>query len=92
MAPESSPQSTSRAEGQSAVRLPDDDLRREMLVVDPDVAGLSHIGLVGGTYTVLVSGADTAGRVLPHRHAHPIGRGPRPAPARLRGDVHRPAR
>jgi quercetin dioxygenase-like cupin family protein len=62
--------------------IPPDDLRRTLLFSQPEKSGsLPHLGLVGGTYTITVSGADTNGRfsvidmqVLPgggpppHRH------------------------
>jgi quercetin dioxygenase-like cupin family protein len=57
------------------------DDRRALTVADPDDAGVPHISVAGGTYTVLVSGAQTAGRYClvdmlvpadggppPHRH------------------------
>lgn len=62
-------------------RIPDDDPTRSLSVVDPDDPTLSHVSLVGDTYTILLSGADTAGRYClidmaiphcggpgPHRH------------------------
>jgi quercetin dioxygenase-like cupin family protein len=61
--------------------IPPDDPTRQLTVVDPDDASLPHIALVGDTYTILVSGAQTAGRYClidmtvppcggpgPHRH------------------------
>jgi mannose-6-phosphate isomerase-like protein (cupin superfamily) len=60
--------------------IPPDDKTRHLTVADPDGAGLRHVSVAGGTYTVLVSGADTAGRYCridmlvpdggppPHRH------------------------
>lgn len=61
--------------------LPADDLERALVVVDPDDPGLRHVAVVGDTYTILLSGADTAGRYClidmhvpqcggpgPHRH------------------------
>lgn len=61
--------------------IPADDPARSLSVVHPDDAGLDHIAVVGNTYTVLLSGADTAGRYClidmaiphcggpgPHRH------------------------
>jgi len=54
--------------------VPADDPNRALKFAQPDV--LPHIGLVGNTYTVTVSGDDTAGRFSvidmhippPHRH------------------------
>lgn len=61
--------------------LPPDDPRRDVSVVRPDDTGLRHVALVGGTYTILLDGAQTAGRFAvidmhvlprggppPHRH------------------------
>jgi hypothetical protein len=43
--------------------LPPDDPSRELTVARPDHdQSLSHIGLVGDTYTILVTGEDTAGK------------------------------
>ncbi len=59
--------------------VPPDDLSRELTVVRPDHdQGLPHIGLVGDTYTILVTGEDTAGRyTLIDMHVPPGG-GPPP--------------
>ena len=58
-----------------------DDLKRTFTLAQPDNENLPHLGLVGDTYTILLSGADTAGRFClvdmyvppqggpgPHRH------------------------
>ena len=52
---------------------------RELTVARPDQdQSLPHIGLVGDTYTILVTGADTAGKyTLIHMHVPPGG-GPPP--------------
>jgi hypothetical protein len=43
--------------------LPPDDLKRALTTARPDTdQTLPHIGLVGHTYTITVSGEDTAGR------------------------------
>jgi quercetin dioxygenase-like cupin family protein len=59
--------------------IPPDDLRRKLTVARPDEAGsLPHVGLVGNTYTILVSGDDTGGRYcLVDMHVMPGG-GPPP--------------
>lgn len=59
--------------------IPPDDLSRELTVARPDSEeGLPHIGLVGDTYTILVSGQDTAGKyTLIDMHV-PAGGGPPP--------------
>ena len=49
-----------------------------LAVVDPDAPGMRHVGIVGNTYTTLLSGADTAGRFcLVDMHVPPGG-GPAP--------------
>jgi quercetin dioxygenase-like cupin family protein len=61
--------------------IPADDLSRALTVADPDGIDVPHISVAGGTYTILVSGAQTAGRYClvdmlvpdaggppPHRH------------------------
>jgi quercetin dioxygenase-like cupin family protein len=61
------------------VPVPPDDLSRELTVARPDEdQGLPHIGLVGDTYTILVTGQDTAGKyTLIDMHV-PAGGGPPP--------------
>jgi quercetin dioxygenase-like cupin family protein len=65
------------SEAPSAV--PPDDLTRQLAVARPDTdAALPHLGLVGDTYTILLSGEDTAGRyALIDMHVPPGG-GPPP--------------
>jgi mannose-6-phosphate isomerase-like protein (cupin superfamily) len=60
-------------------QIPPDDLSRKLTVARPNVdEHLPHIGLVGDTYTILVAGADTAGRyTLIDMHVPPGG-GPPP--------------
>jgi hypothetical protein len=43
-------------------RIPDDDLARQLTVADTDSAAAPHVAVVGDVYTILVSGAQTAGR------------------------------
>jgi quercetin dioxygenase-like cupin family protein len=59
--------------------IPPDDPRRQLAVARPDQdQGLPHLGIVGDTYTVLLSGEDTAGRyTLIDMHVPPGG-GPPP--------------
>ncbi len=65
----------------STDQIPADDPTRTLSVVDPDDPTLRHVSMVGDTYTILLSGADTAGRYClidmavphcggpgPHRH------------------------
>ena len=58
--------------------LPPDDMSRNLVVVNADDKGLPHIGLVGDTYTVLLSGKDTAGRYCLVDMHIPPGGGPPP--------------
>jgi quercetin dioxygenase-like cupin family protein len=65
----------------SDANIPADDLKRQLVAANPEEPSMPHIGLVGGTYTVLLSGHDTSGRYClidmyvqpgggppPHRH------------------------
>jgi quercetin dioxygenase-like cupin family protein len=69
------------AVSQSPPAIPADDPSRKLSVVHPDDPKLHHVAVVGDTYTILLSGADTAGRYClidmsvphcggpgPHRH------------------------
>jgi mannose-6-phosphate isomerase-like protein (cupin superfamily) len=42
--------------------IPADDPSRYLSVIDPDDPKLRHVAVVGDTYTILLSGADTAGK------------------------------
>jgi hypothetical protein len=59
--------------------VPPDDPRRPLAVARPDTdRALTHLGMVGDTYTILLTGADTAGRyTLIDMHV-PAGGGPPP--------------
>jgi quercetin dioxygenase-like cupin family protein len=73
---------TTRNPSTSISAIPVDDLTRRLTLAQPgENENLPHIGLVGDTYTILLSGADTAGRFClidmhippqgglgPHRH------------------------
>jgi len=64
---------------QSSSPLPPDDLQRDLALARPnDDQGLTHIGLVGDTYTILLSGAETAGRYCLIDMHIPPGGGPAP--------------
>jgi quercetin dioxygenase-like cupin family protein len=56
-----------------------DDLKRTLSLAQPDSdRNIEHIGLVGDTYTVTVSGEDTAGRFCVIDMHIPPGGGPPP--------------
>lgn len=58
--------------------VPADDPRRDVTIVRPDDPGLTHLSVVGDTYTILVAGPDTGGRyTLIDMHVPPGG-GPPP--------------
>jgi quercetin dioxygenase-like cupin family protein len=69
----------SAAESTSPGPIPADDPARLLTHARPDTdESLPHLGVVGDTYTILVSGADTAGRyTLIDMHVPPGG-GPPP--------------
>src|ERR1700760_119227 len=69
----------STADSQRETPVPPDDPARVLAHVSPDTdESLPHLGVVGDTYTILVSGADTAGRyTLIDMHVPPGG-GPPP--------------
>ena len=69
---------TSSANSPSASSIPADDPGRALTVADPDDAGVPHISVAGGTYTILVSGAQTAGRYCLVDMLVPAGGGPPP--------------
>jgi quercetin dioxygenase-like cupin family protein len=59
--------------------LPSDDLNRALTFAQPDADGkLPHIGLVGDTYTITVSGEDTNDRFCVIDMHIPPGGGPGP--------------
>jgi len=57
--------------------IPPDDLTRVLTRARPD-GGLPHIGIVGDTYTILLTGADTKGRFCLIDMHIPPGGGPPP--------------
>jgi len=67
-APESSLSST----------IPADDLARNLVLMQANNPNAPHIGLVGDTYTILLSGKDTAGRFCLIDMHIPPGGGPPP--------------
>jgi quercetin dioxygenase-like cupin family protein len=59
--------------------IPADDLKRKLTTAHPDTdQTLPHIGLVGDTYTITVSGDDTGGRFSVIDMHVPAGGGPPP--------------
>jgi quercetin dioxygenase-like cupin family protein len=59
--------------------IPADDLTRQLTYARPDADdSLEHLGVVGDTYTILVSGRDTAGRYTLIDMYVPPGGGPPP--------------
>ena len=64
---------------QPVAPLPADNLARDLKIARPDTdESLPHIGLVGDTYTILLSGADTDGRYSLIDMHIPPGGGPPP--------------
>jgi mannose-6-phosphate isomerase-like protein (cupin superfamily) len=58
--------------------LPPDDLRRGLTRVEQDAENLRHVGVVGDTYTILLTADDTAGRFCLIDMHIPPGGGPPP--------------
>jgi quercetin dioxygenase-like cupin family protein len=58
--------------------IPPDDPLRNLILTEADDRNLTHIGLVGDTYTILLGGKDTAGRFCPIDMYVPSGGGPPP--------------
>jgi quercetin dioxygenase-like cupin family protein len=59
--------------------IPPDDPKRRLAIARPNTdQSLPHIGLVGGTYTILLSGDDTGGRYCLIDMHIPPGGGPPP--------------
>ena len=58
--------------------IPADDLQRNLAVARSDDPKQPHIGLVGNTYTILLTGRDTAGRYCLIDMHVPPGGGPPP--------------
>jgi quercetin dioxygenase-like cupin family protein len=73
------PSNESKPPVQPTVQIPPDDPTRALAIVRPNSdEKLPHIGIVGDTYTILLSGKDTAGRYcLIDMHINPGG-GPPP--------------
>jgi quercetin dioxygenase-like cupin family protein len=63
---------------QSAAAIPPDNTDNRLTLVDPDDPNLRHVSVAGGTYTILVSGAQTNGRYCLIDMIVPPGGGPPP--------------
>jgi quercetin dioxygenase-like cupin family protein len=64
---------------QAASPIPPDNLLRNLTIANPDKdQSLPHIGIVGDTYTILISGEDTDGRYCLIDMHIPPGGGPPP--------------
>ncbi len=62
---------------QPATPIPPDNLQRNLVIVDSNKDGsLTHLGVAGDTYTILVSGDDTDGRYCLIDMLVPPGGGP----------------
>jgi len=59
-------------------QIPADDPNRKLTVAVPDTPTVRHIAVVGDTYSILVSGAETAGRYCLIDMIVPDGGGPPP--------------
>jgi mannose-6-phosphate isomerase-like protein (cupin superfamily) len=58
--------------------IPADNPKRNLVTQNPDGKKVPHIGLVGDTYTILLSGTDTAGQFCLIDMHVPPGGGPAP--------------
>jgi quercetin dioxygenase-like cupin family protein len=65
-------------EPKQGAALPDDDPARDLAIARPDDPALTHLAVVGDTYTVLLSGEQTAGRFAMIDMLIPPGGGPPP--------------
>jgi quercetin dioxygenase-like cupin family protein len=60
----------------SDAAIPADDPNRKLTVAEPDTPTVRHVAVVGDTYSILVSGAETAGRYCLIDMVVPAGGGP----------------
>ena len=58
--------------------IPPDDPKRQFTIADPDGPRVRHVSVSGGTYTILVTGGDSAGRYCLIDMLVPPGSGPPP--------------
>src|ERR1035437_21733 len=76
---------TSTTSPQPASTIPPDDPQRNLAIARPNEdQNLPHIGLVGDTYTILLTGKDTAGRYCLLDMHVPPGGAPPPHPHDLK--------
>jgi quercetin dioxygenase-like cupin family protein len=69
----------SKISTQSGTSIPADNPSRDLAIAQPDTDGsLAHIGLAGDTYTILLTGKDTAGHFCLIDMHIPPGGGPPP--------------
>jgi quercetin dioxygenase-like cupin family protein len=69
---------TAQTPSQSTSAIPADDPTRRLTVAEPDGIGMQRVFVVGNTYTILVAGAQTAGRYCLIDMLVPNGGGPPP--------------
>jgi quercetin dioxygenase-like cupin family protein len=63
---------------QKGSQIPADDLRRALTMAQADSRKVAHVGVVGDTYTILLTGDDTNGRFCLIDMYVPPGGGPPP--------------
>ena len=69
----------SSSASQHSVAIPPDDLQRQLAIVQPNTdVNIRHMGIVGDTYTILLTGKETAGRFCLIDMYVPPGGGPPP--------------
>src|ERR1700693_340976 len=66
------------ASARAGSQIPADDLRRVLTVAQADSQKAAHVGVVGDTYTILLTGEDTNGRFCLIDMYVPPGGGPPP--------------
>ena len=66
------------ASAKAGSQIPADDLRRFLALAQADSQKATHLGVVGDTYTILLTGEDTAGRFCLIDMHVPPGGGPPP--------------
>jgi mannose-6-phosphate isomerase-like protein (cupin superfamily) len=69
---------TARAPIRASSAIPADDPKRTLTVADSDSSKVRHVAVVGDTYSILISGAETAGRYCLIDMIVPDGSGPPP--------------